>query len=365
MDEVSKAPAEQPVPEAPAREIVLRFRGEGAEYFRIWIVNVLLTIVTLGIFSAWAKVRRLRYFYGSTQLDGSAFEYHGRPVAILKGRLIALAAYLVFIGAGFVSPLAQLAMFVLLLLGIPWVIVRARLFQSRMSSWRGIRFDFTGTYVGALVAYIGWMLLGFVSLLALWPMGVWKQARFQVNHTHFGGTAFRHEGRLGPFYNFCFGAIGLGLLLAIAGGIAVGVLALAAGPVAQPTTPEDIVRAMFSLRTLVLLLIYAAVFVVVGAYMRARAYNNTVGVAKLGKHELFTRLSAGELIVIQAINLLGMVCTLGLFYPWARIRVLRYQLERTGVRVHGDLESFVGEAQAGARAAGQELGEFLDIDFGF
>jgi uncharacterized membrane protein YjgN (DUF898 family) len=37
------------------------FRGTGGEYFRIWIVNLLLTILTLGIYSAWAKVRQLRY----------------------------------------------------------------------------------------------------------------------------------------------------------------------------------------------------------------------------------------------------------------------------------------------------------------
>ena len=46
----------------------LRFTGSGSEYFRIWIVNVLLTIVTLGFYSPWAKVRRLKYFYGNTYL---------------------------------------------------------------------------------------------------------------------------------------------------------------------------------------------------------------------------------------------------------------------------------------------------------
>src|SRR6187549_4298956 len=86
--------------------VPFEFRATGGEYFRIWIVNLLLTIVTLGIYSAWAKVRRLRYFYGSTLLDGASFEYHGRPIAILKGRIIAFAAYLLFIVASQLSPLA-------------------------------------------------------------------------------------------------------------------------------------------------------------------------------------------------------------------------------------------------------------------
>ena len=39
------------------RILQLQFNGKGFEYFKIWIVNIFLTIVTLGIYSAWAKVR--------------------------------------------------------------------------------------------------------------------------------------------------------------------------------------------------------------------------------------------------------------------------------------------------------------------
>ena len=67
-----------------------QFSGKGSEYFRIWIVNLALTLLTLGIYSAWAKVRRLQYFYRHTALAGSSFDYHGDPKAILKGRIIAV-----------------------------------------------------------------------------------------------------------------------------------------------------------------------------------------------------------------------------------------------------------------------------------
>ena len=65
--------------------------GRGGEYFGIWAINLLLSIATLGIYSAWAKVRRLRYFYGNTVVDGHALDYHANPIAILKGRLVAAA----------------------------------------------------------------------------------------------------------------------------------------------------------------------------------------------------------------------------------------------------------------------------------
>src|SRR6476620_11445195 len=75
---------------APPREYQLSFSGTASEYFRIWIVNLALSIATLGIYSAWAKVRRKRYFYSQTSLDGEPFEYTGQPVAILKGRVLAV-----------------------------------------------------------------------------------------------------------------------------------------------------------------------------------------------------------------------------------------------------------------------------------
>src|ERR1700742_5249025 len=73
----------------------LRFTGTGASYFGIWIVNLLLTIVTLGIYSAWAKVRRLQYFYRNTQLADSSFDFQGSPIKILIGRVTAV---LLFVG---------------------------------------------------------------------------------------------------------------------------------------------------------------------------------------------------------------------------------------------------------------------------
>jgi len=70
------------------RELGFEFFGKGLEFFRIWIVNILLTVVTLGIYSAWAKVRTQRYLYGNTRLDGASFEYLAEPLQILQGRLI-------------------------------------------------------------------------------------------------------------------------------------------------------------------------------------------------------------------------------------------------------------------------------------
>ena len=106
---VAPAPAVSLEPAAPRDPEPLSFHGSGREYFRIWIVNLLLSIVTLGIYSAWAKVRRLNYFYRNTRLAGASFDYHASPIAILKGRIAAALLFGGYTVAGAVSPLFGLA----------------------------------------------------------------------------------------------------------------------------------------------------------------------------------------------------------------------------------------------------------------
>ncbi|MGM2922021.1 DUF898 family protein, partial [Bacillus cereus group sp. BC58] len=67
------------------------------EYFGIWMVNLMLIIVTLTLYSPWAKARRMRYFYGSTQFLKHRFDFVAMPSRILLGRLFALELYLVIV----------------------------------------------------------------------------------------------------------------------------------------------------------------------------------------------------------------------------------------------------------------------------
>ena len=97
--------------EEEARQGIARyrpeFRADPREYFRIWIVNLALTIATLGVYSAWAKVRKLRYFHASTVLAGSAFGYHADPLRILRGRIIAAVLVGAYLLARRTSPLPR------------------------------------------------------------------------------------------------------------------------------------------------------------------------------------------------------------------------------------------------------------------
>jgi len=112
-DEPSSAPAAAP--------LAFTFSGSGAEYFRIWIVNLLLSVATLGIYSAWAKTRRLQYFYRNTQLAGASFDFRGAPKAILRGRILAVLLLGVLYAAFGASLEDGILAGTLVLAALPWI----------------------------------------------------------------------------------------------------------------------------------------------------------------------------------------------------------------------------------------------------
>src|ERR1700687_5062640 len=118
----------------------LDFIGRAGEYFRIWIVSLFLSVVTLGIYSAWGKVRKKRYLYSHTELDGTGFEFRATPLAILRGRVIALVLLGGFALGGHVLPIMQLVFIIILLALTPWIVVAASRFNARNSAWRDITF---------------------------------------------------------------------------------------------------------------------------------------------------------------------------------------------------------------------------------
>ena len=102
-------PATPTVPEVPSLPTSppqpFQFEGSAGEYFGIWLVNLLLSVITLGIYSAWAKVRRLRFFLGYTTIGGHRFEYHANPMAILKGRLVAVGVLIILNVISWLAPI--------------------------------------------------------------------------------------------------------------------------------------------------------------------------------------------------------------------------------------------------------------------
>jgi uncharacterized membrane protein YjgN (DUF898 family) len=345
----------------------IEFRARGSEYFRIWIVNLFLTIVTLGVFSAWAKVRRQRYFYGSTLLAGQAFEYHGRPLPILKGRLIAVGGYVLISVAANVWPLTGFLVLPFLAFIIPWIVMTGRRFQMRMTSWRNLRFGFHGTYGNALAAYVGWYALTIFSLGILTPVWLQRRVTYALGQGSFGAESFTFSGTPEQFYRFWLRAVGLGIVLfvvvIIVGTTIVGSLwSLGVAVPAEGDTPSELIA---FLPTAVFFAAYALGGMFVLGYYRASFNNVAFGRLSVGDIQLKSSMRALPLARIYLSNLLLLIVTLGLYYPWAKIRQARYQLENLRVAAPQGLDHLSAGVAETAGATGEELGSFFDVDFGF
>lgn len=78
-------------PDASVRR--LYFYGAGGTLFGIHVVNVLLTLLTLGVYHFWARARVRRYLWGQTELLGDRFAYHGTGPEVARGWLRALLIF--------------------------------------------------------------------------------------------------------------------------------------------------------------------------------------------------------------------------------------------------------------------------------
>jgi uncharacterized membrane protein YjgN (DUF898 family) len=335
------------------------FRGSGSEYFRIWIVNLALTLAILGIYSAWAAVRSRRYFLGNTVLDGHTFDYHARPMSILIGRIVVVVALLLFQAASVVSPFAQAVMTLVLLIALPWLINNGLRFNAAMTSYRNVRFGFHGAYMGALTSFVLMPMLGFLTLGLLFPVASRMQQRYIASNTRWGSGTFAFESPLGPFYRNLFATLGFAILAGFAFGVA--------GGFAGAILNGEIATAEISEEERLGLLTLASVFLITLPTLLVTAIFYAAGVRNLGfrattldgRHRLVSAVSRLRYVWILVSNLILTMLTAFLYRPWASLRTWQYLAGATALATRGTLDGIVEtEQQKGNVGASQ----YLDID---
>jgi uncharacterized membrane protein YjgN (DUF898 family) len=330
------------------------FSGSGYEYFKIWIVNILLTIITLGIYSAWAKVRTNQYFYRNTRLADAGFDYHAKPLAILKGRLIAIAALTLYSTINYFLPLLGLALALLFAVLIPWIIVKALAFNMRYTSYRNIRFDFRQNYRQAIIVYILIGLLMVLSFGLLYPFYRHAATRFLVTNTVYGRTPLRFDASVeGFFRGYVFAFISVFGFVLAAGVLAALIYFL--------DMPGAIIPVVFSVG-------FIAGYVFMFAYIEANISNITFdGISTAGEADvcrLSSDLKVGHIFWLYVSNTLFVFVTLGIFIPWAKVRLVQYKLSRLQLQAAQGLDHFVAGQVEQSSALGEQVGEVFDVDIG-
>ncbi len=360
------APAAQPAfeqPEPTRDDLPLSFTGSGNEYFKIWIVNVLLSIVTLGIYSAWAKVRRERYFLNNTVLDYSAFEYHADPVNILKGRLLVATVLIVGNIAAKFNPLLNALVSILFLVLLPWMISRAMRFRAHNTSWRGLRFGFTGLAGGAAKAWILWPIAAALTLGILTPYALAAQRRYLTNHLKFGTAEFEVELPIKPIYKMMLGA-GL-VFIAVVGVFALIGFGMASSADFQTGAARNGQNA--GAAAIIGMSIFGVYLgaALVAPYISVRLTNLVLNRTNLHNHGFLSQMKARRYMFIVLTNWLLTALTLGLYRPFAVVRLHRYRVENIAMLPAGSLDEFVSAQEGDVRVLGEEAADMLDIDLGF
>ncbi len=370
------APKEQAAPaRGPAvhREN-LRFHGQGSEYFRIWVVNLFLTLITLGAYSAWAKVRKMRWFAQHTSLAGDRFDYHGEPWRILLGRVLALVLLGVWTLAFDLSAVVGLLVLALFCAVGPLLFASAQRFRLANTSWRGLRFGYDvprrDVYIvcvpllllwtaGSVLEKLGikgaWYLFAGLATAVGLPWAHARLKQLQHHHANYGEQQFSFRPAGNQFYQLYLEAF---LLLAVGAVIAAplaSMLVQAAGD-----GPPAVYTMLAS--AVVALLVWLAAWPYFAARMQQIVWSHT----ELGHGICFAgHMRGSKLWVLVVGQTLLTVLTLGLYWPFAAVAIARYRVESIAIETIDPIGDVAGTMNVERRAAGDAALDFFGLDLGW
>ncbi|NMB63364.1 MAG: DUF898 domain-containing protein [Spirochaetes bacterium] len=347
--------------------ISFHFTGKASEYFKIWIVNGLLTVLTLGIYSAWAKVRTNRYMYGNIYLDNEPFAYTALPVNILKGRLLALGFFIVYTLSAQYSQILYIILTISLLPIIPWVIVNSLRFRGKYTLYRNIPFIYKGDYLDAFKYFILIYIWVPLTLGIIIPYIYYKQKAYIINNLYFGTLPIKYKGKASTFYIAFIASTIISLLSA---GVIVGIaMALGSSGFFEllkkniEHTASINVPMIATVSGIYVLLIIS--FFIGSAFYKIFILNNVISSIYCGQSQLSCSMDYIKYISIFLTNALAIIFSLGLAIPWARIRYNKYFYSSISISLKDNLDEITSIDEKDIKSFAEELGGFLDLDIGF
>ena len=305
--------------------IALSYQGEGSDLFFVVLKNLFLTLVTLGIYTPWARTARRAYLWKQVQVGEDRLDYTGTGKELFIGYLKVVACYVVFFGIPAVvmrfSPMGGQILRVLGLLVVavllPYALYWSRRYLLGRTRWRGIRFGLVGE-AGAFAKL--WLTSGLLTVITLGIYGPIFTNRIYgalTRNTRYGTAAFTYDGPDGEAFRIAI----KGLLL-----------------------------------SLVTLGIYYPWYV---ARIRRFRLAHTHFDRATGALDITGRL----VWKLGIVNLLGMIFTLGIAMPWLMTYTLRTLLARLTFNGAIDFTQITQQARSGD-AAGDTLASAMGVELG-
>lgn len=297
------------------------FFGKGSRYFGIWAVNIILTILTLGIYYPWAKTAIRKYIWNETELDGDRFVYHGTGMEMLKGFIIAYGIIISLFLISFFNPLGIFFIYIGIFLLMPFAIFSGWRYRLSRTSWRGIFFSFNGKLSEFIVLYFKNL---FLTIITLGIYGAWMRVnilKYLLNHSKFGQYKMSFKGSGSEL----FGINILGIILSV-----------------------------------ITLYIYLPWYI--ANYFNFTVNNTNIADDNQKVYPLKSALTGTDTFIIFITNGLLVMFTFGLAFPWANMRSQKLFTESINLNHQIDLENLIQESDDYRDATGDDLLDVLDID---
>ena len=370
----------------------LEFTGSGGEYFRVWIVNVLLSIITLGIYTPWARRRTAQYFYSHTLVAGSPLEFTAQQRKMVMGFVLLMLITLAYNIAANTGQDTAVGLF--LLAGAvlaPFIWGSAMRFRLGATRWRGLRLQFTASWKEVYLASWPVFALALVwfgvfyglqvlspeladalqeaeeetrrklptftpAMAALLVLGLVLTVlcfiRLEYNYKSLlvlKAQVGAEKGRWKPVYMdfvriwlatvlvFILCVVALSVLVSVLAG---GSVALVAG------LGKQLGYWMF---VIIFVTIVGGIFLMFLASAPARAYRearmfqlmwNNIGVSHVARFKC--QLASGSYVWLRIRNMFLTLITLGFYRPFARVSEYRMKCESVTLHVKGGVEQVTG-----------------------
>jgi len=327
----------------PGKAMQFRFTGTTGAYFKIWIVNIALTLITFGVYYAWAKVRAKQYFYNNTIIAGSSFKYTALPLDIFKGWVIALVFFTVYSVATKISMESALLFVAALIMLMPAMVLKSLMYRARHSVYQDLHFTFDNNYSDAMRCFLLLPLATLLSAGLLFPYMLYHQKKFLVENHCYGNFRFSFVSRPAAFYQVSI----ISLTLMVVSGIGFTFL---------QTVPEP----YHLLAPVQLALVYTYAI----AFFNAGVTNLTYKAITLRRNSFDANLRAHHLTGLYIVHAFALVFSLGMLYPWVKVRMTNYRCKHIIFTAMEKPERLTRQTVDKTSAAGDELSEFLGFDFG-
>jgi uncharacterized membrane protein YjgN (DUF898 family) len=372
----------------PTTSQTLRFEYvPRAGLFKLTVVNFLLSIITLTIYRFWAKTNVRKHIWSCVHINGEPLEYTGKGIELFKGALMVFGLFVLpyillvkglQLWLGEISPaVIGLQSLFALLIYLLWgfAVYKARKYQLSRTLWRGIRGTLAGSAMTYSLTFFGSMLAkGFSFGWATPVMNTVLQEQI-IGDMRFGDAAFKFKGRAGPLYP----TYALCWFLSI--GVVIGGLVFFSveiynwfGPELTaamdrvfhaenqpPPTKEDYWNFWSVFGVLVAALIsFMLLIPMLWAIYTAKEMRRFANYTRFDGAQFKLNATTGGIIWLALVNLLLLVFTLGIAWPFIIQRNVRFLIDRLSLEGAIDIDR-IQQSMAAVPTRGEGLADAFDI----